>query len=93
MFLRAHCLEGITDGSRTCPVLPADAQLLQQKELTKWQQDDVKAASIFACTLSKSVAELVLTCNSAKDIWDKLYTYTHTYNFVGPQILCMVSGQ
>jgi len=31
MLLRAHCLEGITDGSRKCPVLPADAQLQQKK--------------------------------------------------------------
>jgi hypothetical protein len=57
---------------RRCPVLPADAQIQQTKKLTKWQQDDTKAASIIACALSKLVAELVLTCNSAKDIWDKL---------------------
>ena len=72
MLLRAHCLEGITNGSRKCPVLPADSQPQQTKELTEGQQDDAKAASIFACALSKSVAELVLTCTSAKDIWDKL---------------------
>jgi len=71
MLLHAHCLEGITDGSRKCPVLPADAQPQQKKELTEWQQDDAKAAGIIACTLSKSVAELLLTCTSAKDIWDK----------------------
>jgi len=72
MLMHAHCLEGITDGSRKCPVLPADAQPQQKKELTEWRKDDAKAASIIACTLSKSVAELVLTCTSAKDIWDKL---------------------
>jgi len=67
-----HCLEGITDGSRKCPVLPADAQPQQKKELTEWQQDDAKAASIIACMLSKSVAECVLmTCTSVKDIWEK----------------------
>jgi len=72
MLLRAHCLEGIIDGSRKCPVLPADAQTQQKRELTELRQDDAKAASIIACTLSKSVAELVLTCTSAKDVWDKL---------------------
>jgi hypothetical protein len=72
MLLCAHCLEGITDGSRKCSVLPADAQPQQKRELTEWQQDDTKAASIIACMLSKSVAELLLTCTSAKDIWDKL---------------------
>jgi hypothetical protein len=44
----------------------------QTKELTKWGQDDAEAASIIACELSKSVAELRLTCTSATDIWDKL---------------------
>jgi len=72
MLLHAHCLVGITDGSRKCPVLPADAQPQQEKELTEWQQDDAKAASIIACTLSKSVAEPLLTCTSAKDIWNEL---------------------
>jgi hypothetical protein len=72
MLLCAHCLEGIINGSRKCPVLPADAQPRQTKELIEWQQDDAKAARIIACTLSKSVVELVLTCTNAKDIWDKL---------------------
>jgi len=47
-------------------------QTQQKRELTEWRQDDAKAASIIACTLSKSVAEVVLTCTSAKDVWDKL---------------------
>jgi hypothetical protein len=72
MLLRAHFLEDITNGSRKCPVLPADIKPQQTKELDEWLQDEAKAASIIACTLSKSVAELVLTCTSAKDIWDKL---------------------
>jgi hypothetical protein len=59
MLLRAHCLEGIIGGSQKCPVLPADAQPQQKKELTKWRQDDAKAASIIACTLNESVVELV----------------------------------
>jgi hypothetical protein len=72
MLLRAHCLEGIVDGMRKCPVLPADAQTQQKRKQTEWRQDDAKAASIIAYALSKSVAGLVLTCTSAKDIWDKL---------------------
>jgi hypothetical protein len=72
MLLHANYLEDIIDGSRNCPVLPADAKTKQTKELTEWRQDDAKAASVIACTQSKSVAELVLTCINAKDIWDKL---------------------
>jgi hypothetical protein len=72
MLLRAHCLEDIIDGSRNCPVLPEDPHPQQTKELNERRQDDAKAASIIACALSKSVAELVLTCTNAKDIWDKL---------------------
>jgi len=37
MLMHAHCLEGINDESRKCPVLPADAQPQQKKELTEWQ--------------------------------------------------------
>jgi len=58
MLLHAHYLEDITDGSRKRPVLPANAQPQPKKDLTEWQQDDAKAASIIACTLSNSVAEL-----------------------------------
>ncbi|GFG29279.1 hypothetical protein Cfor_12610, partial [Coptotermes formosanus] len=72
IVLGANCLESITDGSRKCPVLPADAQPQEKKEPTKWLQDDTKAASLTACVLSKSVAELVLSCTKANDIWDKL---------------------
>lgn len=35
-------------------------------------QDDAKAASIIAGALNKTIAELVLTCTHAADIWDKL---------------------
>ena len=75
MLLHAHCLEGFTDRLRKCPVLPADAQPQQKRELSEWRQNAAKTASIIACTLSKSVAELVLTCASAKDIWDKLFAW------------------
>jgi hypothetical protein len=72
MVLCATCLESLIDGFQKCPVLPADAQSQEKKELTEWLQDDARAASLIACALSKSVAELVLTCTKAKDIWDKL---------------------
>jgi len=72
MLVHAHCLDGITVGSRKCPILRAVAQPQQKKELTEWRQDDAQTASIIACMLRKSVAEFMLTCSSAKDIWDKL---------------------
>lgn len=68
MLLRAYCLEGITVGSRKCPVLLADAQPQQTKEPTDWRQDDAKAASFIACTLGMSVVKLVLTCTGVKDV-------------------------
>ncbi|KAK9703722.1 Leucine Rich repeats (2 copies) [Popillia japonica] len=37
------------------------------------QKDDAKAASLLASAVNRSVAELVLTCNNAKEIWDKLH--------------------
>lgn len=38
MLLRAICLEGITDCSRKCPVLPENPQSQQKKELTRWRK-------------------------------------------------------
>jgi len=46
----------------------------------EWRQDDAIAASIIACTLSKSAAEFVLTCTSAKHIWDKLCAWFERSN-------------
>jgi len=51
MFLCVRCLEGITDGSPMCPILPADTQPQQKKVLAKWRKDDT-AACIIAYTLS-----------------------------------------
>ena len=34
--------------------------------------DDAKAASLLASALGKTIAELVLTCTSAAEIWTKL---------------------
>jgi hypothetical protein len=76
MVLRVNCLESLTDGSRKCPVLLADAQSQDKKELTEWLQDDARAASLIACALSNSAAELVLTCTKAEDIWHIL-CYVH----------------
>jgi hypothetical protein len=49
MLLRAHCLEGITDGSRKCPVLPADIQPQQKKELSSNKMTPKLQASLLAC--------------------------------------------
>jgi len=53
-----------------CPACRCTASA--EKGTNRVQQDDAKAASIIACTISKSVVEPVLTYTSAKDIWDKL---------------------
>ena len=59
----------------TCRCTPS-----AEKELTEWRQDDAKVASIIPCTLSKSVAELVLACTSAEDIRDKLCAHLERNN-------------
>lgn len=73
MVFRAHNLESIVHGVSKCPVLPENGGTPEQKkELQKWLQADAKAASIMASALNKTIAELVLTCSHAADIWDKL---------------------
>ena len=66
MLLRAYVLEDIVDGKRKCPEIGETAAYQQ------WLRDDAKAASLLAGTLGKTVAELVLVCRHASEIWDKL---------------------
>lgn len=72
MVFCAHGLETIIDGSKMRPSIPDEATEQQRKQVTDWKKEDAKAASIIASALSKSIAELVLTCTNAKEIWDKL---------------------
>jgi len=72
MLLRAYTLEDIVDGTRRCPELAVNADTTVQQAHYQWLKDDAKAASLLASTLGKTVAELVLTCNRASEIWDKL---------------------
>ncbi|XP_047115896.1 uncharacterized protein LOC124795858 [Schistocerca piceifrons] len=72
MVLRAYGLEDIINGTRERVELPQDATSEQKEAYVEWLKDDAKAASLIASALSKPVAELVLTCKNAKEIWDKL---------------------
>ncbi|KAL0267488.1 UNVERIFIED_CONTAM: hypothetical protein PYX00_009740 [Menopon gallinae] len=42
-----------------------------KREQQKWMKDDAKA-SLIACSSSRNIAELVLTCKHANEIWTKL---------------------
>ncbi|XP_046994043.1 uncharacterized protein LOC124606124 [Schistocerca americana] len=72
MVLRSYGLEDIINGTRERVELPQDATSEQKEAYVEWLKDDAKAASLIASALSKPVAELVLTCKNAKEIWDKL---------------------
>ncbi|KAK9736684.1 hypothetical protein QE152_g11339 [Popillia japonica] len=73
MVLRSYGLEDIVSGVRKCVVLPVEPKEEEKTLYVAWQKDDAKAASLLASAVSRSVAELVLTCNNAKEIWDKLH--------------------
>ncbi|XP_046981358.1 uncharacterized protein LOC124550678 [Schistocerca americana] len=72
MVLRAYGLGDIINGTRERVELPQDATSEQKEAYVEWLKEDAKAASLIASALSKPVAELVLTCKNAKEIWDKL---------------------
>ncbi|KAK9708853.1 hypothetical protein QE152_g26952 [Popillia japonica] len=72
MVLRSYRLEDIGSSVRKCVVLPVESKEEQNTLYAAWQKDDAKAASLLASAVSRSAAELVLTCNNAKEIWDKL---------------------
>jgi len=60
ILLCAHCLEGSTDGSQKCPVLPADVQPQQNKrhvmKVLKQHDINVEANKEFCdgCALGKA---------------------------------------
>ncbi|KAK9746377.1 hypothetical protein QE152_g6143 [Popillia japonica] len=65
MVLRSYGLEDIVSGVRKCVVLPVEPKEEEKTLYVAWQKDDAKAASLLASAVSRSVAELVLTCNNA----------------------------
>ncbi|XP_049829045.1 uncharacterized protein LOC126267783 [Schistocerca gregaria] len=74
MVLSSYGLEVIINVTRERVELPQDATSAQKEAYVEWHKDDAKAANLIASALSKPVAELVLTCKNAKEIWDKLRT-------------------
>ncbi|KAL0272978.1 UNVERIFIED_CONTAM: hypothetical protein PYX00_005765 [Menopon gallinae] len=72
MLLRSHGLDTLVYGTRKCPLVGEDSTNEEKREQQKWMKDDAKAASLIACSLSRNIAELVLTCKHANEIWTKL---------------------
>ncbi|KAL0279418.1 UNVERIFIED_CONTAM: hypothetical protein PYX00_000982 [Menopon gallinae] len=72
MLLRSYGLDTLVYGTRKCPVVGEDSTNEEKREQQKWMKDDAKAASLIACSLSRNIAELVLTCKHANEIWTKL---------------------
>ncbi|XP_049840470.1 uncharacterized protein LOC126285208 [Schistocerca gregaria] len=72
IVLLSYGLKDITNGTRECVELPQDATSAQREAYVEWHKDDAKEAGLIARALSGLVAELVLTCKNAKEIWDKL---------------------
>ncbi|KAL0280832.1 UNVERIFIED_CONTAM: hypothetical protein PYX00_002008 [Menopon gallinae] len=67
MLLRSHGLDTLVYGTRKCPVVGEDSTNEEKREQQKWMKDDAKAASLIACSLSRNIAELVLTCKHANE--------------------------
>lgn len=72
LILRAHGLEGVVDGSRDAPQITPESTSEEKRNQDLWRRDDAKASSLIATGLSKPIAELVLTCGSAREIWSEL---------------------
>lgn len=65
IILQALDIYGVVDGSMVKPENGADQ--------SSWLQKDAKAQSILVTRLSNKVMLQVMTCDSAKAIWDKLH--------------------
>ena len=69
LLFRAHDLEAVVaeDGAELTP--PTEAET---KSLKLWRKDDAKAAIMIGMALEKTIAELILTCSRARELWGKL---------------------
>ena len=72
MLFRAYDLKNVISGENVCPILTSASTPEEKKKHNDWLKEDAKAAGLIAASLSSPIAELVLTCEHAKDIWDKL---------------------
>uniref|UniRef100_A0A6P7GLL2 Uncharacterized protein LOC114338270 n=1 Tax=Diabrotica virgifera virgifera TaxID=50390 RepID=A0A6P7GLL2_DIAVI len=72
MLLRAYALEDIVNGTCKCPEVAGNSTSMEVEKHQQWLKDDAKAVSLLAGKLGKTVADLVLTCTHACEIWDKL---------------------
>lgn len=74
MYFKQYDMEPIIKGTRVFPVVkdiaaPTDVEV---RNIEEWKRDNARTASLIASALSQPVADLVLTCTKAKDIWDKV---------------------
>jgi hypothetical protein len=67
VLLRAADLYEVVDGSSACP------ESEKAEVISKWKSKDAKAQGIIVTRLSESIIPHVATCNTSKDIWDKLH--------------------
>ncbi|RLU20775.1 hypothetical protein DMN91_007389 [Ooceraea biroi] len=73
MLFEQYDLVSIVDGTRRCPSQPptiATADVV--KEFKVWKSDNGRAANYIMSALNKQNAELVLSCTTAHECWQKL---------------------
>ena len=68
MLLCSHGLEGLIDGSNIAPAVTADSPAEVQQKLVQWTKDLAKASSFIAGSLTRPIADLVLTTTVAREI-------------------------
>ena len=68
--LKAHQLEEIVSGAEGKPAVTAEESSREAR--TKWNTRDARAVSLIATALGDSIARLVLTCDTAHEIWNLL---------------------
>ena len=72
-ILRSHGVLCIVEGKKTRSVEdPAKKDDSIGEKIMAWEKEDGKAMSIITSTMDNDQVENVITCNSAKEVWDKL---------------------
>lgn len=72
----ANDIQDVVDGTRTMPVTPAGAyaavQAAHVAQKKQWVRDNAKAMFLISSSMENDQLQCVLTCTSAKTMWEKL---------------------
>ena len=72
LLLTINKVLGIVDGTRQKPTKSEQADKQATEVTAKWDSEDAIAQSLITTRVMPDVSQLIISCLSVKDMWDKL---------------------